>query len=508
MSILDTRAREFPVLAARPRLAGAGLFLLVALTTLAVGLLIVYGRSLIAVGGFVLGVLYLVILSHWQRGIYALLVYLPFAGVVALALYPWEDLPILNPVLYKDWLFVLPAYIGFLAALLLRRERLPGLPRTPCVLLLALSLLVLAQMANPGVPNALVALIGAKVWLFYLPLYVLSFALVTSRRDVIFLLRLLTVLATIPCVVGIAEYVLAQFLDYRAVMQTIYGAAAVRATQEFTTREVGAGFIERIPSTFTFVAQYFSFTLAMMVPCYAVWRTDPSASWRRLGKWILVVVIAASLLSGSRAAFVLVPFLLVLMYGLDRGFSGVLRACIYLGGVVLAALAISRSTVVALYEHVSELFSLYAHQTAYGGLVQAILTAPLGNGTGTNTGPARYAFEKPELFSPIENYYAKAVHELGIPGLLLTWGLLAALIWQGLKKRRLKDRGLRACSAVLVAFLITVAVYSFKGWFIDLDPLNVYFWVFAGVLAKLPYLQAAEAATGDVSNPREAQPWP
>ena len=33
-----------------------------------------------------------------------------------------------------------------------------------------------------------------------------------------------------------------------------------------------------------------------------------------------------------------------------------------------------------------------------------------------------------------------------------------------------------------------MALNSFKGWQIDLDPINVYFWVFAGFLLKLGYL--------------------
>ncbi len=49
---------------------------------------------------------------------------------------------------------------------------------------------------------------------------------------------------------------------------------------------------------------------------------------------------------------------------------------------------------------------------------------------------------------------------------------------------------MRPCAAPLLAFFIAVALISFKGWLIDLDPLNVYFWVFAGALARLPSLDA------------------
>src|SRR5947209_803545 len=172
--MLESRAGDFPVLGYRPRLASRGLLVAVALVTVTIGFLILRGHGLVASGGFVLLVFYLGILVRWQRGVYGLLGYLPFAGVVTLALYPWEGPAVFNPVLSKDWLFVVPAYLGFLAAMVLRRERTLSFGGLPSVLLLAFSVLVLAQMANPGVPNLLSGLIGAKVWLLYLPLYVRS----------------------------------------------------------------------------------------------------------------------------------------------------------------------------------------------------------------------------------------------------------------------------------------------------------------------------------------------
>lgn len=505
--MLATRTRILPALPDRPRLAAAGSLVLGILFALGVGWLILRGRGLYAAGGSLVAFLYLGILLRWQRGFYGLLVYLPFAGVVTLSLYPWNGLPILHPALYKDWLFVFPTYLGFLAAVVLRRERSPRLERLPTALLIALSLLVLAHMANPGVPNALTGLIGAKVWLFYLPLYVLTFRLVASRRDLVLLLRLLVVLAVFPCAVGVAEYVLAQFVGYPALVDAIYGATAVPATQELTYFEVGGGLIARIPSTFTFATQYFGFTLAMLVPCYLAGRADPSARWRRAARWAFALVVVASFLSGARAAFLFVPLLVALMYGLDRGFFGVMRAGFYVAGMLLGALAIASIATGALLRHVAELFRIYAQDTAYGGLVQAITSVPLGAGTGTNTGPARYAFERPEFFIAIQNYYAKAAYELGIPGLLLIWGLFAALIVLGFRnRRRLQDPALRACAAGLLAFVITMALNCFKGWLIDLDPVNVYFWVFAGLLAKLPYLERSADVPAHPFGPDERHP--
>jgi len=504
-SLLDTRPRIFAGWAAHPRPVGAGLLFLALLSTLPMAWLILRGLGLVAVGGLIFALSYVVILARWRFGIYGLLIFLPFAGMVTLALYPWAGPPILNPVLYKDWLFVLPAYIGFLASLVLERERLPRLGRLPSVLLIAFSVLVLAQMANPGVQNALMALIGAKVWLFYVPLFPITLVMVRSRRELIFLLRLLVALAIVPCAVGMGEFALGQIYGHETVMQAVYGTMAPEARPGFGVYEVGGGLLPRgTPSTFTFVTQFFGYLVSMLVACYAVWRADPSPRWRRFGHYMLIVVALNALLVGARSAFVFVPFLLLLVYGLDLGHRGLLRAGALIGGIIGGAVLMMRMGIVGLFEHVAELFVVYAGETAYGGLVQALVAAPLGAGTGTNTGPARYSFSDPASFAAIENYYAKAAYELGILGLLLVWTLFFTLIRHGLKTRRqLADPGLRACAAALVAFLITMALNNFKGWLIDLDPINVYFWVFVGLLAKLTYLDAPPGkSTGQPSEGR------
>ena len=504
--MFSARARGFPGVIGRPGLASAGLFVLAVLFTLAVARLILSGRGLIAAGVLALALFYLTILVRWQRGLYGLLVYLPFAGLVTLALYPWEGPAILNPALYKDGLFVLPTYLGFLASLVMRRQRPPRLARLFSGLLLALGLLVVGQMANPGVANLTMGLIGAKVWLFYIPLYFLTAALVVSRQQMTFLLRLMVLVAIVPCAIGIAEFALGRLYGHLTVMEAVYGTLAPEAQQGFGVYEVGGGLLPRgTPSTFTFVTQFFGYLLSMLAACYAVWRTDPSPRWRRLGRYMLLVVALNALLTGARSAFIFVPLSLFLAFCLDRGLRGLLQAIALAGGMLGGALLLLSMRAIGLFEHVADLFVTYAQGTAYELLVQALVSAPLGNGTGTNTGPARYALPDPASFVALENYYAKAVYELGVPGFLLILALFGVLILQGFRiRRRLQDPALRSCAAVLLAFFVTLALNSFKGWLMDLDPINVNFWVFAGLLAKLPELDRRPAELTDT--PTEETP--
>jgi uncharacterized membrane protein YhaH (DUF805 family) len=491
----------------RPLLGTLGLVLALTAATALAAFCILRAEWTLAAGLFVACTLYLIILVDWKRGIYGLLLYLPISGVATLAFYGWSGPEIFQPVLFKDWLFVLPAYLGFLGAIALGRQQFPRISRSLAALLGGFAVLVAAQMFNPGVPNLLSALIGAKVWLFYVPLFVVALAFVTERADLTRLVRTLAVVAVLPCVLGVGEYVASLLFGYDRVMATVYGAAAMDATQSLGLFEVGGGQILRIPSTFTFEMQYFGFTLAMLVPCFALAFGDPSPVWRRFGRWTLVFVAMAGFLSGARAAYIFVPLLLALMYWLNRGFSGALRAVCYTAAGLAGALAISRIAARPLFGLISGLFEDYAVGTAYGGLVESLASSWFGHGTGTNTGSARYALERPEFFRAIENYYAKTAYELGALGLVLLLAVFASLLVLGFRTlRRLRDRGLRATAAALLGFLIVAMLCSFKAWLLDLDPVNVYFWFFAGVLASLPALDAAREDASERTEIGEESP--
>lgn len=423
-----------------------------------------------------------VIFRRWQRGVVMLLIYVPFAGVVTLSLYPS---PV--PTLFKDFFFVIPAYLAFLLtrASGVSQGRIPG---SIILVMLALAALVFVQMFNPDVANWMVAAIGAKVWLFYLPLVFLAFAMVRSRDDLIRLLRLMVVIAWIPCGVGIVQWISSMTFGYEATMEAFYGAAAEGATQGFASFDIGGTFF-RIPSTFTFVAQYFGYTLAMIVPAYVLMKMDPSKKWRKFSTATFWLIILASFMSGARSAYLFVPILLALIFLLEGKFMGVLKIAVMLPLALLIAMSIAGIDPISMWDMMLELFLNYADEVASNNLLDAIAVAPLGMGTGMNTGPARYAIDDVNSFIGFENYYAKTVYELGIAGLVIVVALFFTLIKHGYRVHgRIQDAGLRSCSAAILAFIITMALNSFKGWQIDLDPINVYFWVFSGFMFKLGYL--------------------
>ena len=83
--------------------------------------------------------------------------------------------------------------------------------------------------------------------------------------------------------------------------------------------------------------------------------------------------------------------------------------------------------------------------------------------------------------------------ELGIPGLLILSDIFAWIIGRTFHQRRLiDDPAIRAVAGSFIAFVVWVSIYMTKGPVIDLDPINVYFWLYVGILFGLPNLIVAE----------------
>jgi hypothetical protein len=439
----------------------------------------------ILTGTVLLVCLYVLILTRWERGVYWLVAYMPFAGAVTLALHLWQP-----SLLFKDIFFVIPLYIAFFARMAIHRVSFASFPPSVACLMLCLAVITILQAGNSAVANVMMGLIGIKVWLLYLPLCVVAYTFADSVQRVIVLLRLMVALSFIPAIIAVLQFSFVGHFGYHATMQMSYGEAAADVTQNFGQFQVEQGSYGRIPSIFTFVTQFFGFSLAMLPACYILSRTDPSPRWRRIGTWGLAAAGLATFISGARSAYVFTPLLLGLIFFLDRGLRGIISA---LSGVaVLAWIAVTVLVGAAfwtMYSMIGSLFSKYATDVALGGLLQAIQLAPLGMGTGTNTGAARYALSDASVFIGIENYYAKAAVELGIPGLFVVVGLFAAITLAGFKARRTVAPPIfRCCSNAFLAFVIVISLNLFKGWLIDLDPVNVYYWLFVGVLLKISVL--------------------
>ena len=139
---------------------------------------------------------------------------------------------------------------------------------------------------------------------------------------------------------------------------------------------------------------------------------------------------------------------------------------------------------------------------------EAVHKTWLGLGAGSDSTAARYAFPTTELQTSVgsvqESWYVKAYLELGVFGLVAALALLGAILYRSARVHiRIRDSRLKMVSAAILALMGWVLVYSVKAQYFDLDPINIYFWLFAGIMMGLPRLERREEP-----EPVEAEPRP
>jgi O-antigen ligase len=492
---LETAEAPPPVEFGRPDRVGVGVAV-VGGVILAV--LIAAGQALPVAGLLVLGLATLIGLRSWRLSVILALVYLPIEGIFWVALYPHTA----PAALAKDFLFVIPAYIGFFYSYMKSKQNFvfPGFPLLPVVLLAGL---VIVEIFNPLLSRLLVGLVGAKVWLFYIPMAFLGYQLIRSRSDLDRLLNIMCLVAIVPAVVGIAEAVL-YYTGHSSFVYSLYGSAASAATQGFAAINVGGAGFRRVPSTFSFVAQYYIFMTSMVAFGYAWWRRAQDGSWTRrwrLAVWLLFLV--AALTSGARGALAFVPLMLIAILLIDGrlGVSSIGPIAALGAGLALMIALVGASATGTL----SDLFvnaRIQIHSVFITGLREASHHLFLGSGTGSDTNAARYVSGS---FSATggwqESYLAKSILELGIVGLALIATIFGSILVRGLRiRRRLRDPGLIAMASAILGLMIWGVVYTVKAQYLVFDPLNLYFWLFTGILFKLAVLDREDAA------PPEARP--
>ena len=214
----------------------------------------------------------------------------------------------------------------------------------------------------------------------------------------------------------------------------------------------------------------------------------------------MVLVVAASMLSGSRGNWLFTPLLFLMILLIDAKLTRLAIGLIFGPVLMMATVYAAGIDIFLAFESTAGLTREYGQDLVIPDLIRALTNSPLGSGTGINTGGATNMMSEFERATTVmtEGYYAKAIIELGIPGLILVIMIIATLILFGLNLRhRLRDPKARSCAAAITAFLIVIGMHSFKGWLVDLDPINVWYWILAGILFALPRIRLE-----DLSQPR------
>jgi hypothetical protein len=434
---------------------------------LAVGAAVVYAPVLAAAVPILL--LWTAILVDWRRGVWILAVFLPFAGLPAFIL-DTQYAPIL-----KDIVLVLPLYASLCFwSVRTRTSLLP--PRDRIVpWLIGLGSLAVAFMVFS--PSLLTGAIGLKVWAAYLPMYLVGYHLAGRREHVVRLVQVTATLALVPAAIGIAEVLyFARGGDFGPLMP-FYGRFRDEIVAQVGFHQV----IPRIPSTFTFAGSYYNFMLVAFGCAVGLW-------WYRRGRGpaaLVMVLGTAALLGGTRRAYVTVPLVLLLPTMVAQARKSTRIRVLLAGVVAVGGLILFGVRVGGIAGGLVSGTGQAAHALIHQEILPTVAQGFAGQGTGTDTNAAARYGDLTLRDGWREGWYTKATVEFGILGAIVSLALILTVIRTTYRSLRRIDPDLRALCMPLFAVLVATGVTLVKASELDWDPMNVYFFLFAGVLAGL-----------------------
>ncbi|MEH1851008.1 MAG: hormogonium polysaccharide biosynthesis protein HpsL [Nostoc sp.] len=490
-----------------------------------------FGILLFFVGGIkaalpgVLGIFVISLSYKYPRqALYAFIIYVPIGGTIT---YYLGNSPILQ--LAKDAFYV-PALIG-----LWQTCRKQGLPiiipqgiKIPLYIVFACSLLTLlfingGQQFNPPSVGLLekapqeiplgMGILGLKVFLGYVPLIGCAYYLIRDKRDFLFLSRLQISLILICCVLGFIQYFLlltgvckgTRGLEGNGLFVTSLEARCYFGGALLYSPEEG---VIRLPGTFVAPWQWAWFLISSTFFTFATGFTDPSPIWRLIGLGSLVTVFINAVISGQRIALALVPICFGILL-LLTGQLGNLKRFIPIGIGLVLILGIAMVTNPEVVQQRTESFTdRWEASPPQDFIVQQFkenwknVDGPLGSGLGRATNSARVMGET----KLVETYYPKVLFEVGIIGVLAFLGLVTSLTIIGFKTyRSIKNRNFRSYGAALWVFILFIS-YNTYYYPLDVDPVAVYYWFFAGVLFKLPELEKQDKEDANPQQKKNKKP--
>ncbi|BAY62928.1 hypothetical protein NIES22_30040 [Calothrix brevissima NIES-22] len=485
----------------------------ISLLTAAVGGGLFLGIILFAAGGIkaaVPGILAIIILAlaykYPRQALFAFIIYVPFGGTIT---YYIGNSPILQ--LAKD-AFYIPALIGIWQTC--RKQGLPFIiPKAikiPLFILLGFCLLTLlfingGQQFDSSPVGLLekpvkeiplgMGILGLKVFLGYVPLITCAYYLIRNHKDFLFLSRLQVVITLVCCILGLIQYLLLLTGVCQGTRDYV-GDALFRATLEarcyfggslLYSPEEGA---IRLPGTFVAPWQWAWFLISSTFFNFATGFTDPAIIWRFISLGSLAAVFINAVISGQRIALALVPTCFIFLLFLTGQIANIKRFIpIILGLATILGIAMVNNPEI-VQERLDSFTTRWQAAPPQEFIIQQFndtlnnLDNPLGNGLGRATNSARSMGET----KLIETYYPKVIYEVGICGLIGFLLLVTTLTKTSFKAyRSLKNRNLRSYGAALWVFIVFIS-YNTYYYPLDVDPVGVYYWFFAGVLLKLPLI--------------------
>lgn len=435
-----------------------------------------------------------------QIAFYGFIFYIPFSGTVIYALGGGLALQ-----LSKDAIFFPALFAVILFCIKHKRSIIvPPALKIPLVLygtfLAAVFLFVNGSQQLSAVDEIplLIGVVGLRSLVGYLLLTTCVYHLIQSKQELDFLLRSQVVLILISCGLAFLQYLMLKTGRCPGTVGT--GGDLFKASLEARCL-VGGSLLYapeqgqiRLPGTFVAPWQWGWFLISSAFFAFGTAFSDRALLWRILGVVSIASVFITAFLSGQRIALALVPFaiaLLLILTGQILNLKRFIPVVIGLSLILSFAATHNPELVTNRIESFQARWEaappqiFIANQFAWALEQQQGL---LGRGLGRATNAARI-FGETVL---VETYHAKVVYEIGIIGLFLMLLVYTVLVLVTFKAyRSTKEPQLREYGASMFTFVLFISYFPYY-YPLDVDPVNVYYWLAIGIALKLPEIDRQE----------------
>ncbi len=471
----------------------------------------------------VAGALVVAILNNWQNGVYFFLVWLLF-----------EDLPRkflgnnMAIAFAKDFLLAV-VYLSFFLAYRRKEKNLQSI-RPPFIMpLLIFVWFGAVQVFNPGSTSIFFGLLGMKLYFYYIPLFFIGYALVSSEVDLRRFFYINFGLMLVIAVLGIAQAVAGHtFLNPEIPADDIR-----MLSQTYREAPISGVIVYRPTSVFVSTGR---FSDMLIVGWMAIFGFSGYVVLRRrrgrLFAFLALATIAAGcVMCASRGVFMWtlgssIVGAVAFLWGAPwrrgearRIFRTLQRAVI---GVVLALVVLLLTYPDALLNRLAVYSETLDPRSPASELLYRTRDYPLANfvaafdsprwpygfGIGTVSLGGQYVVRIFHVLPPtasVENGFGSIILELGVVGLAL-WLIMSAAVlisaWKVVRKLRGSPWFPLAFMIFWYAFLLLLP-FTFQGMQAYQDfVMNAYLWLLLGILFRLPKLAlTAQSSVAPATQP-------
>ncbi|WP_232285694.1 hypothetical protein [Crocosphaera chwakensis] len=448
-------------------------------------------------------------------GLLVFLIYLPLGGTITYALagaFQAFGKGVIYTGSYSLFhlaknVFYLPALLGICVSYRIWTKK----PLTFKPLLIALAFFTLTcfltfffinfpqDFANSEDRIILMGLVGLKVWLGYIPLIFCAYYYLNNQKKLLWLNRILVLIISIACILCLIQYLLLVYgiCPGNSELPVPSNTSASLRAQCFVGGSLlynpGKNLI-RLPGTFVAPWQWAWFLIASSFITYGVTLSDPSRFWKSVGCTSIITVLVATLISGQRAALLLVPIIYLLLFLLTQKKN---KNFLIKLAIIFILTAIITTQIGLIDERVANFVQRWQYAPPHEFIAKQIqwLTHDritlLGHGLGKTLSAAR----RLGSIQLVETFPVQLIYEIGILGYLAFLTVVTTITVLTFKAyRSLKTPPLRGLGLSLWIFILFIS-YNPYYYPLAVDPVAVYYWFVAGILLKLPVLEEDTTST-------------